>query len=102
MLWYNYFIVAPQTACQSDGDVRLATNDQYLPDGRVGGRVELYWAGSWGTVCDSFYFWGTDEARVVCRQLGYSSSGEIKYFELVYIQLYYSLHCLIPVLMELK
>ena len=39
------------------------------------GRLEVCLDGVWGTVCDSSF--GVAEARVVCRQLGYSTTGII-------------------------
>ena len=36
------------------------------------GRVIYCYQGNWGSVCDSD--WGEEEARVVCRTLGYDTA----------------------------
>ena len=49
----------------SDGDLRLV-GSSYSNHG----RLEIYYRGVWGTVCDDGF--SSTDARVACRQLGYS------------------------------
>ncbi|XP_013413117.1 deleted in malignant brain tumors 1 protein isoform X2 [Lingula anatina] len=50
----------------NDGEVRLTGGNQYQ------GRVEIFYAGSWGIVCK--VYWYTYEGQVLCRQLGFSGA----------------------------
>ena len=52
----------------TEGDVRLTRGGSALE-----GRVEVCISNVWGTVCDNG--WSSTDARVVCRQLGYSVAG---------------------------
>jgi hypothetical protein len=61
----------PSTA-SSDGDVRLSGSHSTTE-----GRVEIYYNGYWGTVCNEGF--DLKDAEVVCRQLGFSDFAVIPY-----------------------
>ena len=69
-LWYDLFIFFCCACLAStclQGSIRLRGGTA------TRGRVEVCNNNVWGTVCDDF--WGAADARVVCRQLGYSPNG---------------------------
>ena len=43
------------------------------------GRLEFCARGVWGRVCNYHDYWGPDNTRVVCRQLGFSDNGTIQF-----------------------
>jgi len=53
--------------------VRLVDGSSYNE-----GRVEVYYNGRWGTVCNDG--WNDKYASLVCAQLGLGSSGKLAYF----------------------
>ena len=52
----------------TEGDVRLVNGHT-----KYEGRVEICLNNTWGAVCQ--YNWHSADAKVVCRQLGFSATG---------------------------
>ena len=68
MLVWHYFKISTASQSCSYGSLRLVGGQSANE-----GRVEICINGVWGTVCHSS--WSSNDARVVCRQLGFSGSG---------------------------
>ena len=64
-----------------NGDVRLVGGVSSYE-----GRVEICYNIQWGTVCDDYF--ANTAARVVCRQLGYPSIGELDIDRLLCVSCY--------------
>ena len=71
----TFFSYLKVPSCFVEGEIRLRGGTTARE-----GRVEICLGGVWGTVCDNG--WGTTDARVVCRQLGYPTIGIFLYFHL--------------------
>ena len=68
----NQFILFKYFTVCTTGSIRLVGGSHDWE-----GRVEVCDNGSWGTVCDDF--WGSPDAAVVCRQLGWGTSELIPF-----------------------
>uniref|UniRef100_A0A8C0Q4P2 Galectin-3-binding protein n=2 Tax=Canis lupus familiaris TaxID=9615 RepID=A0A8C0Q4P2_CANLF len=67
VLWMCLLVAGTQGV--KDGDMRLANGDTANE-----GRVEIFYSGRWGTVCDNL--WDLMDASVVCRALGFENATE--------------------------
>ena len=61
---------ANRSAACKDGQLRLVGGSSENE-----GRVEICYENQWGTVCN--HGWSSENARVVCRQLGFQSLGKL-------------------------
>ena len=61
---------------QSNGPIRLWRSGAYTSTSYTSGRVQVLYNSTWGNICDDqFGNFGSDEATVICHQLGYTGAS---------------------------
>ena len=71
---HTYKIYPYDTVICNNGDVRLVARNGSTVNVSEG-RVEICFSETWGTVSNDG--WSTNDAGVVCRQLGFSRFSEL-------------------------
>lgn len=74
IIYVTIFLASMLYFCSGcpEGDIRLLEGNTEFE-----GRVEICKDNSWGSVCHNS--WGASDVRVVCRQLGFSTTGTCMY-----------------------
>ena len=68
---FNIYYTLLYTAFDGDTTpIRLMINGTILAENE--GTVEIFYNGSWDTVCDDY--WGFTEAEVACHMLGFAGA----------------------------
>ncbi|PIK48342.1 putative deleted in malignant brain tumors 1 protein-like [Apostichopus japonicus] len=66
-------VICETSELNRDGNFALRLMDGF--GNRYAGRVEAFFAGQWGTICD--VGWDIRDANVVCKQLGYGRATNV-------------------------
>ena len=67
---FDTIFISPITVMCTQGSIRLVGGTSAQE-----GRVEVCNNNAWGTVCDDAF--GTADANVACRQLGFAGTGTV-------------------------
>ena len=69
---HSSLTIAAETLCDT-GEIRLSGGEANL----FSGRVEVCVNGVWGTICNARQDWSSENAAVVCRQVGFPNASKL-------------------------